>query len=374
MFALVALVGSAIPAMVQAEQSETKGKLFIRELVNIESDDRKEMNRLAHLLGDDKELTKEEIRDIKEQRKALKEKSKKITPKLSDEKKLEIRGHIDELGDVMNKLYSDGTVPIVAVGTYAEDKSVQIRILKDGLTEDKILQYEKEIRKIIGNKINITIIPSEPARLTTCSQTGDCNPLEAGAEIGIGFKTCSMGFRASYDNKTGFVTAGHCNSGNIGGTGDDVGQPTGFFWDKIGTVHANAFVNNTWCDCMFVDTTETISSDVFSNVALNNVLYPSIDDYIYAEGRTTQGEGGQITDTYQHFTVEFMGDNYTIKGAVQIDFTSAGGDSGGPVYEDVSSGTPRFAGILTGNLDGYGYYIPHYRITNEFSGLTFTYS
>ena len=74
MFALVALVATAIPAMVQAEQPEIKGKLFIRELVNIESDDIKEINRLGHILSDDKELTKEEIRYIKEQRKALKEK------------------------------------------------------------------------------------------------------------------------------------------------------------------------------------------------------------------------------------------------------------------------------------------------------------
>ena len=360
--------------MVEAEKPEIKGKLFIKELVNIESDDRKEINRLSHLLKNGT-LTGGEIRDIKEQRNALKLNSTKITPNLSNEKKLEIRGHIDSLGDVMNRLYSDGTVPIVSVGTHAEDESVQIRILKDGLTDEKILQYEKIIRKIVGDKINITIIPSEPGTLTTCSQTGDCNPLEAGAQITItDGTTCSMGFRASYDGKTGFLTAGHCLTGDIGGTGQDVGQPSFFFWDKIGTIHANAFTNNTWCDCMFVNTTETISSDVFSNIALNNVLFPSNDDYVYAEGITTQGEGGQITDWYQHFTVEFMGGNYTIKGAVQVDFTFSSGDSGGPVYEDVSSGTPRFAGIISGNLDGFGYYTPFYRITNEFSGLTFTYS
>ena len=360
--------------MVQADKPEIKGQLFIKEVVNIENDERKEINRLGQLLKNGT-LTGEEIRDIKEQREAIKLNSTKITPTLSNEKKIEIRGHIDTLGNVMNKLYADGTVPIISVGTHAEHESVQIRILKDGLTEEKILQYEKIIRKIVGDKINITIIPSEPGRLTTCWQTLDCNPLEAGAKISLtNGGSCSMGFKASYDNKTGFVTAGHCLSGDIGGTGWDVGQPLPFAWDKIGTVHANAFTNNTWCDCMFVNTTETISSDVFSSLALDGVLFPSIDDYVYAEGITTQGEGGQISDTYQHFTTELNGEYYTIKGAVQVDFTYSNGDSGGPVYEDVSSGTPRFAGIISGNVDGYGYYIPHYRITNEFSGLTFTYS
>jgi len=354
---------------------KVKGKLFIKESRTEESSDRKEMNRLLKLLASD-DLTEKEIKNIKEKREILKEKTKKITPVLSTEKRIEIRGHIDAVGDVMMSLKHDNIVPIVSVGTDAENQAVKVRILKEGLTDEKILQYEKILRKIIGNDVNLTIIPSGPATYLTCvTQTGDCNPLEGGGKITMQNATgyCSMGFKASYDSKTGFITAGHCNSGDIGGTGEDVGQPLAIIGDKIGVVHANAFADGGWCDCIFVDASETISDKVFSGIDVNGTLFPVLDDYILAEGANTQGEGGQIDDIYEHFTASLGGNNYQTKGAVMVDFTFSPGDSGGTIYEDVSSGTPKFAGIISANVDGKGYYIPYHRATTAFSGLTFTY-
>lgn len=376
LFSLIALV--AVPAsfaIVDAEQTSKTGKLFIKESLTEESADRKELNRLLRLL-DSTDLTEKEIQDIKEKREIIKEKTKRIAPVLSSEKRAEIRGHIDAVGDVMSQLKRDGTIPIVSVGTDAENEAVKVRILKDGLTDEKISQYENELRKIVGNDVNITIIPSGAATYVACTtQTGDCNPLQGGGKITMknaGY--CSMAFKASYDGKTGFITAGHCNTDDIGGTGEDVGQPLDTAGDKIGTVHANAFEDGGWCDCIFVDASESISDKVFSGTDVSGTLFPVQYDDILAEGANTKGESGQIEDTYEHFIADLGGVDYETKGAVMLDFTFSSGDSGGTIYEDVSSGTPKFAGIISANVDGNGYYIPYYRVTNAFSGLTFTYN
>ncbi len=377
LFSLIALV--AVPAsfaIADAEQTSKTGKLFIKESITEESADRKELNRLLRLL-DSTDLTEKEIQDIKEKREIIKEKTKRIAPVLSSEKRAEIRGHIDAVGEVLSQLNRDGIIPIVSVGTDAENEALKVRILKDGLTDEKISQYENELRKIVGNDVNITIIPSGPATYVACTtQTGDCNPLQGGGKItvedAVGY--CSMAFKASYDGKTGFITAGHCNTTDIGGTGEDVGQPLDTAGDKIGTVHANAFEDGGWCDCIFVDASESISDRVFSGTDVSGTLFPVQYDDILAEGANTKGESGQIIDTYEHFTAQLGGNWYETKGAVVLDFTFSPGDSGGTIYEDVSSGTPRFAGIISANVDGDGYYIPYYRVTNAFPGLTFTYN
>lgn len=125
---------------------------------------------------------------------------------------------------------------------------------------------------------------------------------------------------------------------------------------------------------MFVDAAETISDKVYSNVDISGELFPVVTDLIKWEGHGSSGGSSDIVDSYESFTGEFNGSNVTIQGAVAIEDEFTSGDSGGTVYEDVSSGTPKFAGIIMGNEDNDGYYVPYYRITNAFSGLTFTYT
>lgn len=374
-FSALTVIAVSLMIVMQVESAEKEGQLYVRSMLNVPTEQRKELNHLNSLLKNSSDLDSVEIQKIKNQIVFIQEKSKNSSVQLSDQKRLEIKNHIDKLGSVMNRLYIEGSIPIVSVGTYEPDESVQIRILKDDLTTQKILEYEKHIRKIIGDKVNITIIPSDPIVLTVCEQTGNCEPLQPGAQIRVGlFGFCTMGVAASFEGQNGFVTAGHCNMFNIGGTGDNVGNPTFWPWDVVGTVYANSFENDSWCDCMFVNATEDISPIVFPDVQLDGLMYPNKGDFVYVEGMTTQGEGGQVVDNYQYFTTDLLGKSYTIKGAVQVDFMFAEGDSGGPVYEWKSDGIPKFAGIISGNTEGYGYYIPHYRITNEFPGLNFIFS
>ena len=316
------------------------------------------------------------------------EKAKKITGKthikdtlerapdtLTEEKRMLIRGHIDTLSAIMSETLADGTIPMVGVGTDFKEESLKVKLLREGLTEEKIKLYVERIREIVGNDIDITILPSEIGTFTACSQSGDCEPLQGGTKITVeSGLSCSMGFKASYDGKTGFITAGHCNSGNIGGTGEDVGNPSASAGDKLGVVHANDFENNSWCDCIFVDATESISDKVYSGIDVSGTLFPVVDDLLKWEGYGSSGGSTDIVDTYESFTALLEGNYYTIQGAVEVEDTFSSGDSGGTVYEDVSSGTPRFAGTAMGNQDGNGFYVPYYRYTNAFSGLTFTYT
>ena len=351
---------------------EKKGKLIIKDKSK-KSPYHDEMKSLVEIMessASDKEKNdaKKRIDEIKQETKQKKQMFK--------EKQEKIRGHIDTLGPMMLSLEKSGKIPIIAVGTDSENESLKIKLLKDGLTHDKILKYEKEIRKIVGDEIDITIIPASKAVYTSCSQTGDCEPIKGGVKISVedGLE-CSMGFKASYNQKTGFVTAGHCNSSDIGGTGEDVGNPSDSTSDKLGYVYANAFENNTWCDCMFVSASELVSDRIYSNINPSSTLYPVEDDWIVWKGHASSLGVAQIEDTYIHFTAEVNGQDYTTLGAVEILDRFDYGDSGGSVYEN--GGSNRFAGIISANEPDNttsGYYIPYYRITNAFPGLTFTYT
>ena len=203
----------------------------------------------------------------------------KSTSQISDEKRNKIKGQIDSIGEVMKELRETNIVPIVSVGTDLENQSVEVSVLKDGITDQKIEKYEKELRKIIGDEVDLTITYADPIMLSACSQTGDCNPLKGGVKIKVeNGLYCSSGYKATWNTKTGFVTAGHCNSGDIGGTGEKVGNPAQNSSDDLGVVDANGFRDRTWCDCLFVDATETISSLVYPSRTLSGTLYP-VDDW-----------------------------------------------------------------------------------------------
>lgn len=284
---------------------------------------------------------------------------------ISDTKLQEIRGHIDKIGFEMKRLYEVDDIPIVSVGTDYENESVNVAIERTGLTTEKIQSIEKRLREIVGQDVDITISYSDPLYLASCSQTGDCNPIEGGTRISVGGELCSMGYRATYNGDTGFVTAGHCNGG---ATGTSVGNPTVYSWDILGTVIDNTFEDGTWCDCAFVNNTETTSSDVYDGQTVSGLLYPEMYDWLEFESTVTQGTSGGITDPYTHINPKFCDSCPTVQiyGVVETNASLSGGDSGGSVIES-TTGTPEFAGTI---ITQDGHYTPYYRITNAFSGIS----
>ena len=120
--------------------------------------------------------------------------------------------------------------------------------------------------------------------------------------------------------------------------------------------------------------TESGSDRIWNGVDVSGLLFPTVTDSVKWEGIASDGTA-DIIDTFETIAAEVPGAGlYVTLGAVEIDQDFMPGDSGAPVYEDVSSGTPKFAGTVSGNQDGNGFYVPYYRYTNAFSGLTFTFT
>jgi len=326
---------SAVTSEFANDKVVEKGKLYIKDK------------------NDLKDLTKENFAQLEN-----------TDSKISDIKTKEIRANIDKIGDNMKSLYEIDDIWVISVGTDYENESVNIAIDRTGLTMDTIPHIEKKLREIVGQDTDITISFTEPLYLAGCSQTGQCNPIEGGTRIYVGTELCSMGYRATYNGISGFVTAGHCSSGN---TGTSVSNPSSFWWDTLGTVTANDFEDGTWCDCAFVSNNESTSPNVYNGQAVSGTLYPTLYDWLEFEGTITQGSQGGIIDTYEHINPKVCETCPTVAiyGVVSTTASTIGGDSGGSVIESTTS-IPKFAGTII--TDG-GHYTPYYRIANAFPGL-----
>lgn len=356
-------------------ENQVTGKLIVKEMKtkqpNPDHERLTELNGIVH----SETASDEEKRIAGEEMNAIMESSPK-TPKLSPEVQANLIQNINKVSDAIS--YSQINLPITRISIDKENASLLIGILNTEFDDRKISEYEQSIRSVVGNELDITIQP-DTRFILTCSQTGDCNPIKGGVKIQVETdNNCSMGFKASYDGETGFVTAGHCNYDDIGGTGEDVGNPTDSAGDKIGTVYANGFGNHTFCDCLFVsNSTENVSDKTFPNVDVDGTLFPTDEDFVTMEGHVTQGETGQITNVFANIYASFYNEPevYELKGIVIADFDGSLGDSGGTVYE-TTTGTPAFAGTFSAHNSGTGEsaYIPYYRYTNEFSGLSWGFS
>ena len=171
-----------------------------------------------------------------------------------------------------------------------------------------------------------------------------------GNRIASTFGACTVGFKAKYQGKTGFYTAGHC----VNGTGKNIGQPT--LLKKLGESIFNSDAAITNCDCAFIEITEDnkgIDPFVFApNVGFHTVTSTdsiSIGDMVLQYGSFSRTSCGSVINqpwfqTYVDGTVR--------SGLAATDITSTiFGDSGGPVLND--NGT-KLKGFIQGieTLDG----------------------
>src|SRR5574338_1102654 len=94
-----------------------------------------------------------------------------------------------------------------------------------------IPKYTKLIRSIVGNEVNLVLGPGELEKPIACTSrtASECEPIKGGVEVEIdNASICSVMFKATYNSKTGFPTAGHCfidSSGN-NRTGTTIQQPS----------------------------------------------------------------------------------------------------------------------------------------------------
>ena len=223
--------------------SEKKGKLLLNgEKTKTKKmiEQTKELNRLIKL---------ESLAESKD-RPGIQKQIQKIlddrpTVSITDADIKKIRGNIDSLGENLETInkFLDGSLDtrIVSIGTDYENNSLRVGLLNMDLTDKQYEKVEDKIRKIVGDDVDITLEKSGYLILT-CSQTGNCNPTQAGVKMTAEDSTpCSIGYKATFEGKNGFITSGHCMENTS--AGEKVYQPQKLWWDepenRVGSVVKN---------------------------------------------------------------------------------------------------------------------------------------
>ncbi len=359
------------------ENVNEKGKLYLKDTKNNKTDDVNELNKLHEIIENDNSSEADKKKSSKRMNE-IKQQFENQGKKISDEKRNEIRSQIDIVSFVVDEIIKNDKIHIVAIGTDFENQAIKISIDREGLTDKKIEFVEKKIRKAIDDDADITIVYADPIVFTSCSQTSDCNPMQGGVKIiAEGATHCSMGYKATYDEKIGFVTAGHCMQNTS--SGQKVYNYNNWWEDDLlGSVIKNTLSYGTSCDCAFVEETEadeSISNKVYNDITLSGTYFPTEYTYVVLKGYVSGTSYLGITDSYTVIYPSFDGGQTTVKiiGAVETNGYASLGDSGGTVYEAWGS-TPSFAGIFTATMSQSStpsYYTPYYNIQNNFSGITF---
>lgn len=145
-------------------------------------------------------------------------------------------------------------LPWTSVGYDLINHSLEVTIDPEYFTEKEIKTYIKYIRKIIGNEIDLTISKLSYVKSSCLGTKSACDPMEGGLKISFPIFNCTLGFKAKFNGKSGFVTAGHC-------LGNTVGQPTHL--DKVGKVQIRSYVDMGTCDCAFVEIDTDVNDDDF---------------------------------------------------------------------------------------------------------------
>ena len=310
-------------------------------------------------------LTKQALVDESEQ---IRQNFLDTTPEVSAEHEALLNDKKSLLAESIQQIPEDERkvdLPIIGVMADKYRNAVVVHIDPALFSEEKAPKIADSVRAIIGPEVDLIVEPIIPAKPQVCSQTSDCEPAQAGVQIETSFwGPCTVGFKASYDGKTGFVTAGHC--GNLN---DGVGQPSYFWWDHIGTVYENAYDSSTTCDCLFVDADETISDKIYNNFDVSLAGDAAYGDLVYMEGRTTKGISGIVYNTNYSYTYQ----GHALNNLAYVSYVSQGGDSGAPVY--ITIGADRLAGIHHGgNGVSFGLFSHQSNAADEMPGLTWTFS
>jgi hypothetical protein len=221
------------------------------------------------------------------------DKSKK---ELADEKsEILVNAHMN-LIQTLGQRAAHEQLPIGGLGYDYANNALEIAIHPDVFTDENIVKYEKNIRKIIGNEVDITFVKAQLVHLQSCTDrnTTECEPIQGGVlfDVDDGLP-CTVGFKATYNSKTGFVTAGHCVNG--GGSSTEIEQPTASTTDIANVVSETYTPFTTMsCDCAFIEETHasrSMSDKVFGMVDPATTASPFVNMQVTMSG----GKSGLLT-------------------------------------------------------------------------------
>ena len=225
-------------------------------------------------------------------------------------------------------------------------------------------------------------IPSEAVLITETKEVwpelrSRRRPLRGGLQINFGGFLCTLGFVATRQNITGFVTNSHCTNTQGGVEGTVYHQPSASgTTNRIGQEIADpTYFTGGSCPagrrCRFSDSsfarvphpsgpTVTTARGTIARPAVNSFTWNGVDTFtITAEaapvvgqavtkvGRTTGRTSGTVQQTCANFNVG--GSNITQLCQSRASFSSAGGDSGSPVFRITALPNVTLVGIHWGS-------------------------
>ena len=209
----------------QSGDTEVKGVTIIEpDPVQSEKEDRTELIALEDAFN--KADTDEERERIKAEAAEL---LREQVPLTNLEKAIKHNEAKDMLGEAIHTMprqdNGHAAIPYTSIGHDTKTGLLTIEIHQDFATLDNMKEYEKTIRSVIGDEIDLKISNGgEYWILGDCPNgpLNDCNPLESSIEMQVTNQgKCTIGMRATYGGDEGFVTAGHCVDDE---TGSNVGQ------------------------------------------------------------------------------------------------------------------------------------------------------
>ena len=262
-------------------------------------------------------------------------------------------------------------IPFTTIGYDFISNSLVVGIQPDYATVGNMTEYASLLKEMVHSDVTIVLQPGDVWTSSACtSSDSTCNPIQAGVKMQVeGQGSCTVGFKATYDGASGFVTAGHCADGN---TGDDVGQPT--IANIIGSVLEESFdagSSREYCDCAFIQTTIDVAEKI---LGLSSNRYPdhthtvSDNDWVKMYGGVSGTRIGYVEDWSG--SIYLTSSHTTLKHVAITTYTSTNGDSGSPVIQAYNP-DPGFAGInVAWSSQGNSAFVKHYKITSEFSGLS----
>ena len=218
------------------------------------------------------------------------------------------------------------------VGHYIDIKNnvVVVKFMDDTNINQEIKKFKK------------LVIDSEIIKYSKGEDGVDESDLDAGAGISVTNGTCSMGYRVRVLGQNGYITAGHCFNAN------NVTIMTGKVKNRqySGSVDAAFVATNT-----FYTPTNNLAFPNSSNTItyLNSTMCPVLilGQTIAHDGYTTHYQSGSITSlSYSH---TFNGVLFT--NLILTNYSSSGGDSGGPAFIPSTTYGGKVAGIHKGSTE-----------------------
>ncbi|QLH07064.1 hypothetical protein [Nitrosopumilus ureiphilus] len=305
------------------------------------------------------------MQQAREQRKA-------IDPQRKAEYELKVDLLTDAIAQERLNISSTGkenVIPWTMISYDGNEDALAVGIHQDYAALENMQKYAQMIRALLGSDVDLVVYNgADYWNLGTCtSRTSDCTSIEAGVQMQVinhGF--CTTGFKATFNSKSGFVTAGHCADNE---TGNNVGQAT--ISNVIGKVTKETYNKGSsfeTCDCAFIESTTSVDAKIFGvSIYPDHTGTAQQNDWVKMSGKKNGVQTGTVDFTSASITVK---DGTTLVQVVIATYFSEDGDSGAPTLEAFSA-DPAFLGTNVAFNDAHtqSAYVKYSKFESHFAGI-----